>query len=155
MTKQILNSHYNIDENGVVTNSKTKNVLKTQINQKGYKCINLYIKGNYKHFKLHKLIAYYFIPNPDNLPCINHLDGNKLNNDISNLEWSTLSSNTKHAYDNGLILKRFRFDKETETAIVILYNNGNSQNKIASHYKTSQQTICNIIKRNKHVGQSS
>ena len=48
------------------------------------------------------MVAKAFIPNPDNLPQVNHKDGNKLNNSIKNLEWSTNSDNTQHGYDNGL-----------------------------------------------------
>ena len=55
-----------------------------------------------KIHKIHRLLAEYFIPNPENKPCINHKDGNKLNNDLNNLEWATISENTKHAYANKL-----------------------------------------------------
>lgn len=55
-----------------------------------------------KIYKIHRLLAEYFIPNPDNKPCVNHKDGNKLNNSLSNLEWATISENTKHAYANKL-----------------------------------------------------
>ena len=55
-----------------------------------------------KIHKIHRLLAEYFIPNPDNKPCVNHKDGNKLNNNLNNLEWVTISENTKHAYANKL-----------------------------------------------------
>lgn len=55
-----------------------------------------------KIHKIHRLIAKAFIPNPDNKPCINHIDGNKLNNSLDNLEWVTTQENTKHAYANNL-----------------------------------------------------
>ena len=55
-----------------------------------------------KIHKIHRLLAEYFIPNPDNKPCVNHKDGNKLNKNLDNLEWATISENTKHAYANKL-----------------------------------------------------
>lgn len=55
-----------------------------------------------KIHKIHRLLAEHFIPNPENKPCINHKDGNKLNNSLDNLEWVTISENTKHAYVNKL-----------------------------------------------------
>ena len=59
-------------------------------------------EGQIKIVYVHRLIAEAFIPNPDNKPIVNHIDGNKLNNDASNLEWVTASENNFHAYKNGL-----------------------------------------------------
>lgn len=59
--------------------------------------------GNYKIAYVHRLVASAFIPNPDNLPQVNHKDGNTRNNRVENLEWVTASQNRQHAYDIGLI----------------------------------------------------
>ena len=58
-----------------------------------------------KVWAVHRLVAEVFIPNPDNLPQINHIDGNKDNNCVSNLEWCNQSHNFRHAYDMGLVSK--------------------------------------------------
>ena len=57
---------------------------------------------NRKNRNVHRVIAETFIPNPNNLPCVNHKDGNKLNNSADNLEWCTHSENTLHSYRTGL-----------------------------------------------------
>jgi hypothetical protein len=71
--------------------------LKPEETSKGYLRVDLYDKnGNRKHFKIHRLVAQAFIPNPENKPQINHIDGNKHNNSITNLEWVTDAENKEH-----------------------------------------------------------
>ena len=74
----------------------------TFINRIGYVCVNLYKDNHQKQVRVHRLVAEAFIPNPENLPCVNHIDGNKLNNHVYNLEWCTQSENAKHAFQTGL-----------------------------------------------------
>lgn len=78
-------------------------VLSPDIAQNGYYRVTLASSGKKKQFYLHRLIAIHFMENPDNLPQINHKDGNKLNNSLDNLEWCTVQENTIHAYKLGLI----------------------------------------------------
>jgi hypothetical protein len=80
--------------------------LKPTINSHGYPRVLLYLNGNCKTVKVHKLVALVFIPNDDNLPVINHIDGNKVNNEVTNLEWVTYSENNLHAYKTGLKPKK-------------------------------------------------
>lgn len=67
-----------------------------------YCILALYNNGVRKDIALHRLVAKYFVPNPDNLPQVNHIDGNKHNNRADNLEWCTNSENQTHAYKTGL-----------------------------------------------------
>ena len=97
MCKKI-HEKYFIWPDGTVFNSFGRK-LGVKTNKSGYKCVVL---GRNCNELLHRLIAEAFIPNPNNLPIINHIDGNKLNNSIENLEWCTHSQNTLHAYETGL-----------------------------------------------------
>lgn len=76
-------------------------LLKSVI-RKGYATVNLSKEGRHYIRSVHRLVAEAFIPNPDNLPQVNHKDGNKLNNLIDNLEWCTPRENTRHALATGL-----------------------------------------------------
>lgn len=75
-----------------------KKLLKTKPGKDGYARCNL---GKNKK-RVHRLVAMAFIPNPDNLPVVDHIDGDKLNNNVENLRWVTQQENIQSAYDNGL-----------------------------------------------------
>lgn len=85
---------------------KRKNRILKHTYREHYKAVILCKNGKTKTFQVHRLVALAFIPNTNNLPQINHIDGNKLNNKVSNLEWVTPSENRKHGIRLGLI----RFD---------------------------------------------
>lgn len=76
--------------------------LKPTMDNKGYLRVGLWGNGKRNQAKVHRLVAIAFIPNPENKPEVNHLDGNKTNNNVSNLQWATASENTLHAYKSGL-----------------------------------------------------
>lgn len=67
-----------------------------------YEYVQLFIKDKHYSRAVHRLIAEAFVPNPRNKPVVNHIDGDKLNNEASNLEWVTISENHIHAYNTGL-----------------------------------------------------
>lgn len=78
-------------------------VLNPDVAPNGYYRVTLAKNGRKVQKYLHRLLASHFIPNPDNLPQVNHKDGNKLNCSLDNLEWVTVKDNVIHAYQNGLI----------------------------------------------------
>ena len=84
--------NYSINKEGNVRNDKTQRILKPRISTSGYYVLHLF-DSKKKTAYIHRLLADAFIPNPDNLPQIDHIDGNKLNNQLSNLRWVSVSEN--------------------------------------------------------------
>ena len=88
------NQNYSINRLGEVRNDKTGRIKNVYINKEnGYKTVDLYSNNQSTKVTLHRLLAEAFIPNPDNKPCIDHKDGNRQNNSISNLRWASYSEN--------------------------------------------------------------
>ena len=85
----------NID--GKVRNVKTGRILKQPLNSFGYPVVRLSKDGKARLFKVHRLVATAFVPNPDNLPEVNHKDEDKTNNSVDNLEWSTHQYNSAYS----------------------------------------------------------
>ena len=120
--------------------------------QTGYPTIRLSygIPTKKKHFNIHRLVAEAFVPNPDNLPVVNHIDGNKLNNDSDNLEWCTYAYNNKHAYDHKL--KRAWMQKimeEDYPVIAELRKSGTKVKDIAKMYGVNTSAIYQLFHRGK------
>ncbi len=103
--KQFRDTPYYVTENGEVyrlwkTGFKK---MKPSINPDGYYLINFCHNGKKKSYRVNRLVAECYLPNPNNLPLVEHKDDVKTNNNVSNLMWSTIADNNKHAWNNKLI----------------------------------------------------
>ena len=117
------------------------------VGSSGYKHIFI----NQTNFNIHRLVANAFVPLPEwainadmgrNELCVNHKDGNKLNNDASNLEWTTIRENTLHAYDHELI--QYRLDDKMLRKIFVMLSEGYTDSEIHNATKVPASTINNI-----------
>lgn len=96
---------YFVKEDGTVWNRKTWHQLKPALDNKGYQYISFYLGGGKsRKLKVHRLVAQHWIPNPDDLPHINHKDGNRANNTVDNLEWCTAQYNVSDGFKRGRIV---------------------------------------------------
>lgn len=93
---------YLIEKDGRVFSLKTKKWLKASVGNQGYYGIELANDKGHKRLSVHRLVALTYIPNPNNLPQVNHKDENKLNNDVNNLEWCTRQYNMTY----GTLIER-------------------------------------------------
>lgn len=99
--KKIKDFDYLVGNQGTIKNLKGKEICQW-VDNVGYKQVKLFKDGKAYYRRVHRLVAEAFTPNPNNLPQVNHIDGDKTNNTMENLEWITNSQNTKHGYDNEL-----------------------------------------------------
>jgi len=121
MTKEneiLLN--YTIFEDGRLYSKRTNKFIKWHKDKYGYLHTNICINGKQTMVKQHRLIAQSFIPNPQNKKQVNHINGIKHDNRLSNLEWSTPSENGKHAYAIGL--QKPTYKKVIDTFTNTLYD---------------------------------
>lgn len=141
---------YQVSNKGQVKSiAKNKELILKQSfkNKRGcsYPKVNLYDKyGKGKSYRVHRLVAETFIPNPYNLPCVNHIDGDKTNNNVSNLEWCSYSENTKHAYDTNLILPHMQKAIEKQKRKILCHQNNKVYNSITEAGKELNLNISKI-----------
>lgn len=154
MKKDILNFEglYQVDEDGnVYSLDKEVNAgimyhdrvvkkgkrLKPETQKNGYKRVLLIGKDNHRYHKLvHRLVAEAFIPNPDSCKQVNHIDGDKSNNSVSNLEWCTSQQNNVHALQTGL-----RTGKKKGKQIIINGITFNSVVEACKYYNTTRYKL--------------
>lgn len=93
-----------ISGGGIIRNKNNLKIISQYIGSQGYYMVTLRDKiAGHKPRRVHRLLAIAFKPNPNNLPEVNHKDGNKLNNDLDNFEWTDHDGNMKHAFRTGLV----------------------------------------------------
>lgn len=124
--------------------------LKVYTNQlNGYKFVQLYFEGKATNKNIHRLVAENFIDNESSLPVVNHIDGNKHNNTVDNLEWCTDAYNHEHATKTGLVARGSRvasskLNESTVHAIKWFLNKSMSHSELAEAFQVSRPTITMI-----------
>ena len=144
---------YKITNTGKVWSNYKNDYLKPSKNRKGYFLVSLSINRSLnKTLSIHRLVAIHFIPNIENKSQVNHIDGNKENNNVSNLEWNTNKENNKHAIDNGL----FNPKKNGMCKEIILFNNITKEEEtyfsianFATTYNVSVYSVRTLLIKNK------
>lgn len=134
---------YIVTKDGEVYNKRNGHQLKPQINGTGY--YRVAIGG--KLYFVHRLVAKMYIPNPENKPQVNHKDGNKLNNNVDNLEWVTNRENTLHAIKIGLqpIEEKSKVAKLKRSQVkFIKSHNEMTRKELADLFNISENTISDI-----------
>ena len=147
-------TNYHVNKEGTIINSKYKNrKIKNFINANGYYCVYLYYKNNKKiNIPLHRLIAKYYLENGhtyfnDNDYVVNHIDKNRLNNNISNLEWITQKENTIH----GCGRKIAKINKDTNEIIKTYNSIRKAYEELNKPWNSLISKVCNGEKGRKTI----
>jgi len=152
---------YMVLSDGRVWSHISRNYLTQHTDKKGYKGVRLYKDGEWKQFKVHRVVLSAFIPQPKGKDQINHIDGKKDNNCLNNLEWVTGKENMRHAINTGLEKgkkgEEHNMAKLTESDVLNirkLYSSGVTptgkritQKYLANMYGVRQATIWGIVNR--------
>ena len=143
-------TRYLINRKGIVLIRENLMILKNSIDRKGYVRVNVSFKDknqSIKYFRLHRLVATTFIPNPDNKEQVNHKDGNKLNNNDDNLEWCTNDENMRHAALNYLRPsgESCKLSKLKAIDVIEIKNSDKDISYLSKVYGVLPSTINNIL----------
>ncbi|MEM8674375.1 MAG: NUMOD4 domain-containing protein [Cyanobacteria bacterium P01_G01_bin.67] len=134
--------NYQVSNHGRVKNNRTGKILKPYQTKKGYLTVGFWLNGKKKRLSIHRLVAQAFLPNSNNLPEVNHINGCKADNHLCNLEWVSCSANVSHAYQNGL--RQAKLSNSDKEKILQLINQGLTQRTVGKLFNVSHSTIGNI-----------
>jgi len=139
--------------NGSQFKTLEEGLVKSRIDSNGYELVNLSKDGVKFFTKVHRLVANNFIENPNNYPVINHKDGNKTNNCVDNLEWTTYKNNTQHAIENNLVNLQIKSNNIVNYTLVkemkLYYLQNNCTKKEVSKFFNVEYTTTVSILNNK------
>jgi hypothetical protein len=133
--------YYSATEDGRVYSHWQEKILKTRVTDKGYLRIRLYRDNKWKDFRVHRLIALTYLPNPQNLPEVNHKNGDRQDNHKDNLEWCDRSHNVRHAAARLLKVKP---DKQTAALIKMLLDRGVEVDTICENAKLRPSFVLSV-----------
>lgn len=148
-------AYYQVSPLGFVYSIRNKRLISPYIRPSdGYIQIEFNVNGVASKHLVHRLVAEAYIPNPDNLPCVNHKDGNKWNNQVSNLEWCTYSENMEHASKNNLLKTKgvnnpaSKLTEETVRYIKSVYRKGDREfgsSALGKRFGVDHKVIWSIV----------
>ena len=143
-----IHKDYNIGvtEQGDIINLKTNKPYSKWVDNVGYYQVVFRINGKKKYIRIHRLVAEMFIENPNGYNQINHIDGNKLNNNVDNLEWTTNSKNTQHGYDNNMYKNKYRCEIKATNKITKETLFFKSIRECSEILNLNRKTITSILK---------
>lgn len=142
--------NYKVNAYGEVLSVRRNIILKPYLDAWGYLVVDLFNERGRSPKRVHRLVSKTFIPNPYNKPEVNHIDGNKRNNSVDNLEWVTRSENELHAFATGLNV-RSSYDAGRPKRRIRVLETGqvfNSVRECADVLGCTHTNIVNYFKRN-------
>lgn len=132
---------YKVSNFGNVYSVRSDKQLKHGKNRGGYLFVVLCTNGKPKQLKVHRLVSIAFLPNPDNKPQVNHIDENKTNNNVCNLEWSTAEENSNYGTRNQRLSKKIRVIYQDNT-----YEVWDSATAFAREFGINQRHVNAVIR---------
>jgi len=141
------------DKRGVLITANYKGrILKKDLVRNGYYRVTLSRGDKQKRFQVHRLVCFAFLENPLNKPCVNHKDGNGMNNELTNLEWCTYSENERHSID---VLGKINGNKKlTDSQVEDIRLNAKKRVNISSYmdkYKVTRNVVLNVLNNKYYV----
>lgn len=135
---------YLISNVGIVWNLG-KEKEQSQYNVDGYRHVHLKLNGQYLQISVHRLVALHFLPNPYQHPIVNHIDGNKSHNKLSNLEWASSEQNVQHALEMGLRSGFMPLD--TKRSLLLRVLEGELIRSLAQETGRREETLSGMLRR--------